>query len=123
MGTGDQWLYATSHAAMDSSTISTPEHTALDVDLGAGVHDEGEASSLALIQASSQDQAQAQSETQVEVLPQGRTALLDYDLEDWELATLHSTRTRYGQHDIGWVFEQVLGKMTPGIVSQSDYCL
>jgi hypothetical protein len=56
------------HAAMDSLTMSTPEHTAPDttVGLGAGVHDEGEAYPLALIQESSQDQAPAQSETQVE---------------------------------------------------------
>jgi hypothetical protein len=53
---------------MDSLTMSTPEHTAPDttVGLGTGVHDEGEAYPLALIQEPSQDQAPAQSETQVE---------------------------------------------------------
>jgi hypothetical protein len=110
---------------MDPSIVHTSEHDAVSAtaNVRIGARDDGDDESLTLQQVPSQDQAQAQAETQVETLPQGRTALFDYDLRDWELATLHATRTRYGQHVVGWVFEQILENMTPGIVSSFGHHL
>jgi hypothetical protein len=105
---------------MDSSSVSTPEHADPNaiVNSDAGAHGDEETRPLALVRASSQDHAQTERDTQVEILPQGRTALLDYDLGDWETATRFATRTLYGQHVVRWVFEQILGYMTPSSVSQ-----
>jgi len=84
-----------------------------------GVRDGAVVQAVALTRAPSQDQSQALTEDQVEALPQGRTALLDYDLRHWALATRCATRTRYGQHVVGWVFEQALENMPSDIVSRS----
>lgn len=82
-----------------------------------GVRDGAEVQAVALTRAPSQDQSQVLTEDQVEALPQGRTALLDYDLRHWALATRCATRTRHGQHVVGWVFEQALENMPSDIVS------
>jgi len=81
-----------------------------------GDQDDTGAQVLALTRTSSRDPAQVQTENEVETLPQGRTALLDYNLRDWENTTYFATRTQHGQHVIGWMFEQVLEKMPSTVV-------
>jgi hypothetical protein len=113
------------YTAMDSSIVVTPDRATLDATFDAGTDHQNneEVRPLAIERALSQDHTHTETEDHVEVLPEDRTALLDYDLAVWERATLYATRTRYVQHVIGWMFEQVLGHMASGIVSQSGYCL
>lgn len=97
--------------------VRTPEHANPGAIIE--VQNDTEVQSLTLTREVCHDQLQIQNEELVETLPQGRKALLDYDLRDWESATYFATRTQYGQHVIGWVFEQVLEKMPSGVVSYS----
>ena len=95
---------------------ATPSAT---VNESTAIQNDAQAQSIASIQVPSQDRVHAQTDDQVETLPSARTALLDYDLRDWETATYFATRTKFGQHVIGWMFEQVLEKMPSGVVSCS----